>query len=844
MMTYLASILRRLRVFAFCISISVSVPACTMISQDEVSKRALVGLFASLSHEHSNQSDFASAALYALEPLEHVSVSGNGEMERELAFALSRAIYALQEKSVLSIGPNFQELVFDHTKQKVFSLSEDERSIIIRDLESAETILEIDTDQTIDAIAHSTADAVLAVKFPAGSIALLNSDTGQTLFEIQTDLRGVRELIFSPDGSMLAIEGRYLNDNSIINAEVWSISNGLRISELIGHRAAIHRLSFSSDSLYILTGSSDGTARLWSSESGEQIRQFQSLDSSGTRTRVVDAKFLFKKRQIVTAHSDRALRIWSMDNSSSPIEVRKNVADAEMINVHVSFDEKMIAVRDHFGSQILLANGKSIRNRGGTYLPRPAVLFSPNNEIYVQAEDRNIYLSPVPNPSFSVNLSGHQDSIFDLDILSHRAELVSSSEDRTIRTWTLDQQGTVGKLLPFAPNGFSKILTMYSPNGKYILQQVRFGTSLAVLDAKNGETVCTLDVGNARIVRAEFDPTGSLIVAATNRGEVNKFRAEDCLILDQFSAIGQVASAVAIGRKGLVAAAYEDGTVTLWKNPGIDESVELKGHNEEVTRAIFVEEDKFLVTVSEDGTVRLWSTGAGEPLRIFRGHEFMGQLELRDGGNSVSISPSGLRVAVANRDGAVSFFDTLSGSKEFTLPKTKNRLVTRVAMGPKGRFILMLDRNIVGAAKESIVLWDIVEAKPVRVLTFPGRLSGSSLRFDDLRFAFFDESETKLFVSGPPGMYVFDTETGLISQRLGEKGSLLAVSPDMKSFISAYGGQVKLRPLFDSLESMAKFARNIVPRCLSSNQRSKMRFDSETPSWCSGLPQIGASIDE
>ena len=61
----------------------------------------------------------------------------------------------------------------------------------------------------------------------------------------------------------------FANSPSIID-----VSTGKRITALAGHALTVYAGVFSPDGKYIMTGSGDGTSRLWDTASGRQIAQF------------------------------------------------------------------------------------------------------------------------------------------------------------------------------------------------------------------------------------------------------------------------------------------------------------------------------------------------------------------------------------------------------------------------------------------------------------------------------------------------------------------------------------------------------------------------------------------
>src|SRR5262249_47730784 len=75
---------------------------------------------------------------------------------------------------------------------------------------------------------------------------------------------------------------------------------------LWGHAGAVNSVAFSADGQRILTGSGDGTAKLWDSSSGREL-----LTLTGHRGAVFSAAFSPDNKRIVTGGWDRTARVWS-----------------------------------------------------------------------------------------------------------------------------------------------------------------------------------------------------------------------------------------------------------------------------------------------------------------------------------------------------------------------------------------------------------------------------------------------------------------------------------------------------------------------------------------------------
>jgi WD40 repeat protein len=92
------------------------------------------------------------------------------------------------------------------------------------------------------------------------TVRLWEFSTGRSLAEIRTDQGAVQRVIFSPDGGMIASSGRGSD------AHVWiSPMSPPSSTDLVlrGHTYPLSSIGFSPDGKLVVTGSWDGTARVW-----------------------------------------------------------------------------------------------------------------------------------------------------------------------------------------------------------------------------------------------------------------------------------------------------------------------------------------------------------------------------------------------------------------------------------------------------------------------------------------------------------------------------------------------------------------------------------------------------
>ena len=90
---------------------------------------------------------------------------------------------------------------------------------------------------------------------------------------------GVSAVSFSPDGSRIA--GAYSKDEIGTGVKIWNTANGSEVRTLAGHTDYIWSVRYSPDGRQLLTASSDRSIRIWDSGNGQTLRVINEEASFG-----------------------------------------------------------------------------------------------------------------------------------------------------------------------------------------------------------------------------------------------------------------------------------------------------------------------------------------------------------------------------------------------------------------------------------------------------------------------------------------------------------------------------------------------------------------------------------
>ncbi|KAL8873522.1 MAG: hypothetical protein Q9174_001028 [Haloplaca sp. 1 TL-2023] len=107
-----------------------------------------------------------------------------------------------------------------------------------------------------------------------GGVYIFNNDTGRLQHSLPGLIKPVRSVAFSPGGKLLAAAG----DARVI--ALYDVGSGEQVANLTGHGAWIFSLDWSDTGEYVLSGSFDGKAKVWSIDRRECVATHTETDKT------------------------------------------------------------------------------------------------------------------------------------------------------------------------------------------------------------------------------------------------------------------------------------------------------------------------------------------------------------------------------------------------------------------------------------------------------------------------------------------------------------------------------------------------------------------------------------
>ncbi|MBF0446669.1 MAG: caspase family protein [Magnetococcales bacterium] len=329
-------------------------------------------------------------------------------------------------------------------------------------------------------------------------------------FTIQSRYAGAMfDVDFSSDGRWAASSG----GNQAV--QLWNLLNGQRELDMRGHKGAVTALAFvpgrfsvapntekkthrSSRNGFLLSASTDGTARLWDLKEGMSIRTFR-----GHKGAILALAVSLDGKTLATAGQDGTVRLWNVDkegaetqlfNNEGPIHDvafspdgqhilaggkngakiwnrsgkgpgrELNSHDGDVSAVAWSSDGRTVAVGHKKGPiQLWTADGVKQSRLSLHQQTVNGLSFSPNGVYLASAgEDENLILWSVSQGQLVKKFEGHQKGVNGVVFSADGRLLSSASKDQTVRFWQQESGQEMARLVSMK-SGWAVV----APDGRF-----------------------------------------------------------------------------------------------------------------------------------------------------------------------------------------------------------------------------------------------------------------------------------------------------------------------------------------------------------------------------------------
>jgi WD40 repeat protein len=532
-----------------------------------------------------------------------------------------------------------------------------------------------------------------------GEVKVWDTTTGKEIWSVSLP-QSVTGLAFAGKGAVLAV-GLGEEQDKPGEVQVLDAATGQPRHTLGGHSSPVRCLAFSPDGKYLVSGSDDGTIKVWNmanvGEPGGKPGGLPEMVSIRVHTgRINSLTFCAGSRLLVSAGADKYLTWWDAPTG----KVIRSLRTGSGVQAVACTGDGRLLAWDGADDTVVVwdvrANDEAYRLRGHTNTIF-GVTFSPDGKRLVSAgADKTVRIWDVTRPPEDRRLRGMVWFLSGLAFSPDSRYLAAGAPDSwndkpgTATVWEA-ATGNPAALVPGPPT--PSYCLAFSPDGRRLATAGSDGKVL-VRDAADGREVRTFPGVSDLVTGLLFSPDNSFLAATTFRllssREPNGLKVWDLRSGREILAVrgkgpgpfkvsfSPDSGRLAVPRFDLPAGKEQEGEVTILDLATGKEALALRSPSGPVIGVAFSRDGTRLAAGNGDSTATVWDTATGRVLLSLRGHT--------DAVPGVAFTPDDKRLASASLDGTVKVWDATTGQEALTLRGAVGGFVS-VAFSPDGRHL-------------------------------------------------------------------------------------------------------------------------------------------------------------
>lgn len=478
------------------------------------------------------------------------------------------------------------------------------------------------------------------------TVRLWDAATGTEKLRLRNHSDGVNSLRFDRTGKLL------VSWSSDRTARVWEVTSGIEKAVLRGHSGNVVAADFSADSKSVVTAG-DRTVRIWSLEP----LRMPDTRLNGHAGKATALAYSPEGKLAVTVSPDGTARMWDTTTGKNVRVLGEGRNLGEVRLAQFSPDGKRLVTasslrQSQAGDKVTtsavlvwdVATGNEVLAFNELETGALAAFFSPDGKQVLTIGDGYLRVKRAPAKEDKTTIGGFQFSI----------ERGSTGSAGHLQLW----DAATGKLLSSVPgkrsDGFTssndQLIPAFSPDGKRLVTYDHNDRLPKVIDAATGKVVAGLrgpwHWGKPLYL---FHPDGQRIFFSRGDGISIHDANTGGQLARLFEFPGGVAHfVVSDDGKRLVTTAGK--LAFVWELETRKLLATLRGHEQELTTIAVSADGSQVLTGSSDQTAARWDAASGKMLGLYRGHT--GKVM------QVAFRPDGKQAATVSEDGTARLWQT------------------------------------------------------------------------------------------------------------------------------------------------------------------------------------------
>ncbi|MCA9074412.1 MAG: caspase family protein [Planctomycetaceae bacterium] len=263
-------------------------------------------------------------------------------------------------------------------------------------------------------------------------------------------------------------------------------------------------------------------------------------------------------------------------------------------------------------------------------------------------------------PILALDAGGHTSVIRDVLFTPDGKQLISASDDKTIRVWDVASGQTLHVIRPSIGTG-------------------SVGMIYAAAISPDGDTLAIGGYGSPE------DDYGPVTLISLSRQQITR------RMLGHTDAVQDLAFSSDGSR---LASGSSDGTVRIWNLESGESEHTFEGHKKDVYGVVFSPDGELLATGSYDGTGAVWSVRTGERQAVLSGHT--------DAIQCIDWSHDGTKIVTGSYDQTIRIWDK-QGNLNQTFNDFGENLVAVIKFVPNDTQLLFSSMSLQGTVKSGLL---------------------------------------------------------------------------------------------------------------------------------------------